>query len=254
MHLETAPSPQLKLAATTLPASLFTSLKHVFAQGVSGCWLAGGTALAGFYAGHRRSDDLDLFTSADSHQRSVVLAIRSLKRIGAKLDILNETHQYHETLGELDGHRFKVTSVLDENLFRVGKAVPLAGNVQVVDLVTLLKMKSATLVSRCSEKDLYDLIWIFSQFPDLGFTDLIRLGNEIDAGVEAEAILASVAGSILREEACDFSLSPSKSAKKIFKEIEDFRESLLIELANHLEGQPAMSLGALVRALAKARG
>ena len=67
--------PDLSLARRVLPAPLLRALQHVFAQGLSGCMLVGGTALAGFYAGHRRSDDLDLFTETGEDQSAAVLAV-----------------------------------------------------------------------------------------------------------------------------------------------------------------------------------
>ena len=57
-----ARKPESGLAAEVLPPPLYRALTHVFAQGIDGAMLVGGTALAGYYAGHRRSDDLDLFT------------------------------------------------------------------------------------------------------------------------------------------------------------------------------------------------
>lgn len=251
--MATSPQPDLGLARQVLPEPLFRALCHVFAQGFTqdagGCILAGGTSLAGFYAGHRRSDDLDLFTSDESQQRSTALAVKSLASIGVAFTPQNETAQYFEGVGRLDGHFFKVTAVLDQNLFRVGAAVRLAGNVRVVDLETLFKMKAATLVSRCSEKDLYDLVWLFTHFPERTFADLIRWGGEIDGGVNGEALLSSVSGAILRKDACDFALDARITAGQIYDQISEFRRRLLKGVAQHLEEAPTLPLGALVHRL-----
>jgi hypothetical protein len=243
--------PNIELAERVLPAPLFHSLRHIFAQGINGCVLAGGTSLAGFYAGHRRSDDIDLFTSDESHQKSATLAIRSLTSIGAEISILNESAQYFEAIGKLSKHPFKITAVLDANLFRVGQSETLEGNVRVVDLDTLFKMKAATLVSRCSEKDLYDLIWLFEHYPERTYSDLLRLGSEIDGGVNGEAVLGSVSGATLRKEACDFSLDSSITKAKIYSEILEFRKKLLSGIHAHLVNEPTPLLGSLVRKLEK---
>lgn len=245
--------PQLQLAEQTLPSPLLQSLRHVFLQRLNGCVLAGGTALSGFYAGHRKSDDLDLFTENESAHRSAVLAVKSLTSIGVELKIQNESSQYFDGTGKLEDHLFKVTVVLDSNLFRVGSFVKLPGDIQVVDLETLFKMKAATLVSRCSEKDLYDLIWLFQYFKHRSIADLIRFGSEVDAGLQAESILISVSGSILRKEACDFSLDPSQTPQKIFDEIQSFKKSILKGLDAHLEAEPTPLLGELIRKLEKFR-
>ncbi len=98
-----SPKPQIDLAKRVLPGPLYRSLCHVFAQEIKECVLAGETALSGFYAGHRRSDDLDLFVSSDSYQRSAVLAVKSLASMGAELEVQNESVQYFEGVGRLDG-------------------------------------------------------------------------------------------------------------------------------------------------------
>lgn len=244
-------APDIKLAERILPSPLFQSLSHVFSQGIAGCVLAGGTSLAGFYAGHRRSDDLDLFTQDPEAQRAAVLAVKSLATIQVDLQIRQDSVQYFAATGKLDGHFFQVTVVLDANLFRVGTSIALPGNIHVADLNTLFKMKAATLVSRCSEKDLYDLIWLFGRFPKRTYSELIQLGSEIDAGVNGEDILSAASGAILREEACDFSLDRSTSPRVIYAEILNFRKALLEGLQSYLENEPAPPLGALVKKVEK---
>ena len=64
--------PSLELAKKGLPAPLYQCLEYFFQQDIPSLILVGGTALSGFYAGHRRSDDLDLFTkNADSQKATV---------------------------------------------------------------------------------------------------------------------------------------------------------------------------------------
>jgi hypothetical protein len=125
--------------------------------------------------------------------------------------------------------------------------------VQVASLQTLLKTKAATLVSRCSEKDLYDLLWLFRELSNLDFRVLIQLGAEIDAGVTAENILISLAGAILKVEACDFALSKDLSAKAIHAELLKFRKEMIIELQNYLKSMPAPPLKELVLRVGKLR-
>lgn len=64
--------------------------------------------------------------------------------------------------------------------------------------------RSIGYLSRCGEKDLYDLIWLFGRFEEVETGDLISMGAEIDAGMDAEALLLSIASAPLSEEACDF--------------------------------------------------
>ena len=76
--LRMALAPDSRLAQRVLPDPLYRALTHVYAQRISGCMLAGGTAISGYYAGHRRSDDLELFAKDEDAHRAAVLAARSL--------------------------------------------------------------------------------------------------------------------------------------------------------------------------------
>ena len=213
--------------------------------------LVGGTALAGFYAAHRRSDDLDLFVRHEQAFRATVIAVRSLSEIGATFSDEYSSKGFFHTNVTLDGHDFTVDVVVDENLFKVGQCYEVQG-VSVVDLRTLTAMKAATLVSRCSEKDLYDLLWILNESQQT-LSELLKLGHTIDAGLNEESVLLSLTTATLREEACDFSLDPSITGKMINKQVNDFRDALKIELTNHLEGKPLHPLGVLVGRIKKWR-
>ena len=250
--MESIPEPQVNLARKILPKPLYRALTHIFKQGVEGCMLVGGTALSGFYAGHRRSDDLDFFTQNEDSQKSTILAVKSLENIGTKfLEVSTETAQYYRSTCELEGHQFTIDIVLDSNIFKVGQAVILKNNIHIADLKTMLMTKAATLVSRCSEKDLYDLIWIFQKIPDLNFAKLILLGHEIDSGVNAENILISLSGAILTEESCDFSLLPQANKITIYKDIIKFRREMIRGLKKYLQDQPAPPLKELVQRISK---
>jgi len=251
--MEGSQQPSIELAERVLPPPLLAALRHVFAQGITECGLVGGTALAGFYAGHRRSDHLNLFARSPEAMRGCTLAVDRLGRLGAKLSAAVRSGQYYRVLCELDGHRFTVDVVEDENVFQVETFVTLSKGITVADLQTLLCMKAATLVSRCSEKDLYDLVWLFERFPNLSIAELIELGRSIDLGMDAESVLASVAGAELRESACGFALDPAETPKKVHQQICRLRDRLVVGLTDYLRQQPAPPLGELVKKLKKRR-
>lgn len=235
------------LAAEILPPPLHRALTHVFAQGLDGTMLVGGTALAGYYAGHRRSDDLDLFTEGPLAQKAAILAVKSLADIGCSLALeRTSAHLYHTTC-RLDGHDFTAQVVLDSNLFAVGSGIRADDGVVVADLETLLKMKASTLVSRASEKDLSDLSWFFGQDPRLDVPALIALGEQVDRGMNAEALLISLIGTHMRESACGFSLT--RTAAEVLAEVTRVREGLILGVERHLRKQPAPPIAALIRRL-----
>lgn len=242
-----ASRPKSRLAARVLPAPSYRALEHVFAQGISGMMLVGGTGLAGYYAGHRRSDDLDLFTQDPLAQRAAVLAVKSLLELGATLTDERSSAQFHHATCRLDGHAFTAHVVLDENLFQVGSCLRADDGVTVATAETLLKMKAATLVSRASEKDLYDLAWFFSRKEPLDAAALLALGKEVDGGVNAEAVLISLVGTEMRESACDFSLT--ETPKQVLEQVTRVRTGLIRGVESLLRNQPAPPIAELIRRL-----
>lgn len=247
--MQTAPKPQSSLAKKILPKPLLTAIEHVFAQNITDTWLVGGTALAGFYAGHRRSDDIDLFVKNELSFQATVLAVKSLKKIGAEITETMHSNQYFRANCKLSGHLFTTDVVVDSNLFHEGKGYQLE-SIVISDLDTIFMMKAATLVSRCSEKDLFDLMWLFENLPDKTISDLISSGSKIDSGVHGEALLLSISGTNLSALSCEFSTDPKKTAKMIHSDLLRFQKELLIQVAHHLKEQPALPLKKLV---AKAR-
>ena len=245
--MDLARNPDSRLAATVLPAALYRALRHVFEQSIAGCMLVGGTALAGYYAGHRRSDDLDLFTEDGVAHGAAVLAVKSLTEIGASLRDQRTSARFQHATARLDGHDFTVQVVLDPHLFVVGRHAAAADGVVVASLDTLLKMKAATLVSRASEKDLYDLAWLFEHARALDVPTLLELGHEIDAGMNAEGALISLVGSEPRESACGFSRNDSPA--EVLATVERVRRALIEGCELSLRGKASAPIVTLIRRL-----
>jgi hypothetical protein len=206
--------------------------------------LVGGTALAGFYAGHRRSDDLDLFTRDPVAHDAAVRAAKSLTEIGASFGQERSSSLFHHATCRLDGHDFTIQVVHDPSLFLVGSGAA-AGGAFVASLETLLKMKCATLVSRASEKDLYDLAWLFEHASDLDVPALIALGSQIDGGMHAESVLVSLVGAEPVEASCGF--SRTESAAEVLAVVRRVRQGLIDGLEAFLRAQPTPPIAALIR-------
>ncbi len=242
--------PDLKTAERTLPPPLLKAIHQIFNQNIKDVALVGGTALSGFYSGHRRSDDIDLFCKSSTSFEAAILAAESLQNLGAKLSIHSHSKQYFQSLCNFEKHAFTIDVVLDENLFNIG-TFHQVGQINLVDLVTLFKMKAATLVSRCSEKDLYDLLWLFEHNDDesSNVEILIKSALEIDLGATAESILISLTGSTLSEKACDFSIleKPFSAYQKIIQ----FRKQLIISIREYEKGIKNSPLKEIVRNLMK---
>jgi predicted nucleotidyltransferase component of viral defense system len=232
--MENTSKPDSGIAKQVLPAPLYQALSYIFEQNITGCVLVGGTALSGFYAGHRRSDDLDLFVKDDIAFSQTLLAVKSLSNIGTQIKDIAHSNQYYKTLCNLNSHDFTVDIVQDVNLFKVGTFYK-SDAITVADLPTLFMMKSAALLSRCSEKDLYDLEWLLENIKGASILDIIQNGVKIDSGMKAETVLYSISSSQTRKEGCGFSLDPAKDSKAIFDGLIKFKKRLIKELTNTLQ-------------------
>lgn len=241
-----------KISPKTSPEPLRWALKEIFSNTGDGLWLVGGTALAGYYAEHRRSDDLDLFAvSADAH-RSAVLSAKGLKKAGADFKKEMSSPNFYKAHLSLRGHSFTVDIVLDENLHRVGRSIKTPEGVSVVDLPTLFATKTACLLSRCSEKDLYDLDWLFQRMGGVDVAEIVEQGRLIDGGMNIEGMLISLQGATLRKEACHFLLQDSTSAvDAAYKKVVALHKRLKETLLNYEKKEPLPMDAAAIEASVK---
>ena len=91
--------------------------------------------------------------------------------------------------------------------------------------------------------------WLFEKFPLLETGEWISLGESIDRGANAENMLASIAGTTLRKEACDFSTTRKKSAESIYKDLLVVQKKMVKQLNSYLKNEPTPPLGRLVKRL-----
>ena len=117
---------------------------------------------------------------------------------------------------------------------------------KIASLTTLLRMKSAALVSRSSEKDLYDLIQLFNIFSDLNIATFIAFGQSIDLGVNAESMLASIEEQLYAKRLV-ISLWKKNNKRDYLQKIKTFQNQMVILLQTFLKKQKAPPLGELMR-------
>jgi predicted nucleotidyltransferase component of viral defense system len=118
-------------------------------------FLTGGAALAGYYLGHRETDDLDLFTTADIlNEGGRVLTIVA-EVLGGRLETTVDTPLYKQYFIYAGTERLKIELVRDEH--------QLLPKLVVNDLIHLdakeeiAANKLTTLLSRGEIRDLVDL-------------------------------------------------------------------------------------------------
>lgn len=248
------PEPDAGLAAHVLPAPLHAAMRHVYAQGIEHAVLVGGTALAGYYAGHRRSDDIDLFVRDEEAHRAAVLAVESLRRRGAELTAETRTAQYYHSLAAWDGHRFTVDVAVHGGLWEPTDSARAEDGVRVASLETLSALKGAALLSRCSEKDLYDIAWLLKNRPGLDASELADGAARVDAGANPETFLIALLGASLSEDACSFANGQGVPSGEVFREVTALRKSLLKDFKKLAAAAPAPAISPLIARVRKLKG
>ena len=250
--MESSRKPDESLAVKTLSVPLLRAIREVFAAAGPGIVLVGGTALAGFYAAHRKSDDMDIFTSDADAQRAAVAAAKNLVTLGAKIDRERHSPMFYHSVARWDDHEFTIDVVLDPRIFHVGAFLITSGGIAVADLETLLKMKLATLVSRCSEKDLFDLEWLMTNYKKLTVPEILELGHEIDGGYHAESVLISLANAQSSVESCGFAVKFGVSQDAVYERVVATKELFTRIFMDYLEAdRQTPEIGKLIRALKK---
>lgn len=220
--------PKNHISSLTTPEPLKEALIHIFKNSGPDLWLVGGTALAGYYAEHRRSDDLDLFAIKSQAHQATVLAVKSLQKSDANFSNERTTPNFYHADVLFRNHKFTIDVVFDENIGQTGSALPTQDGVTVADLPTLFSQKAACLVSRASEKDLFDLNWIFEKAGGIEVEELLKAGMQIDGGMNVEGVLISLQGALLRKEACHFLLPhASITVEQAYRKIRDLRKKLI---------------------------
>jgi hypothetical protein len=155
-----------------------------------------------------------------------VAAIRSLVPKGLILRNESRTPLYYHADARFSGHPFTMDGAVDAHIHQLGHAVKTADGICVADLDTLFAMKAAMLVSRSSEKDLFVLDCLLGLLKKWDASLLIRAGQTVDAGLDAETLLMSLKGALLRKAACAFLLPGSKrTVEQVFQSVN--RDKLL---------------------------
>lgn len=231
--------PRGSISPIAIPAALGEAVHFIFQNVAGGVWFVGGSALSGYYAEHRISDDIDLFTAGHAEQESAVRAVKALTSAEAILARESTTPLFYRTDVKFKDHSFTVSVVLDENVHRVGHALRTQDGAWVADFKTLLSMKLACLVSRCSEKDLFDLDWMFGKAGFPSAEEIISMGRTLDSGLNAATLIISLAGSVLRKEACRFLLPASElTVDSAYQKIVRLQKVLLEMFLDHERTAP----------------
>lgn len=183
-------------------------------------FLTGGAALAGYYLGHRSTDDLDLFTTPEKNVRAGIDALHAASAaFGADVRVVRETPDFKRFAVTRGPETTLVDLVVDRAPQIAEKAT--VGNVRIDTLREIAANKVCALLDRLEPRDLVDLRL------------LIAGGIELDAAI-ADARLkhagvdpATIAWVLSQSPIPETAALPSGVARA---DVEAFRTALIAEL------------------------
>lgn len=146
----------------------------------SSFFLTGGGALAGYYLGHRETDDLDLFTTEESaFERGRHALGAAAAAVGASLEIKQSAPGFVRALLQRGDEQLMVDLVHDRSAQRVPTKM-VEGEVRLDPPEEIVANKLAAVVGRQEPKDLIDLFFLAG----LGLLtdDALRAAHDKDGG------------------------------------------------------------------------
>ncbi|MGC1389942.1 MAG: nucleotidyl transferase AbiEii/AbiGii toxin family protein [Bacteroidales bacterium] len=155
-------------------------------------YLTGGTALSRAYLNHRYSDDLDFFVNQNpKFEKQVELILKSIKNEGIKIEIAVSGDSFIRVFVHQNEAVLKLDFVNDIP-YRTGNPVPTQLFFK-TDTITNILSNKLTALSRQSEKDVVDIVFIALNY-EFNWVEIFKEASEKDLwinAVEASKILDS---------------------------------------------------------------
>jgi predicted nucleotidyltransferase component of viral defense system len=173
-------------SSTSALTPLQRDLLDAFFNHEPGFFLTGGAALAGYYLGHRRTKDLDLFTADQAAFERGAPALRAAaETLGATTENVRTAPAFRRLVVTRGSEALVVDLVLDPTPQLMADKRRF-GHVMVDPLEEIAANKLCALLSRSELRDLVDL-WFLNQagYPPLGF---VEAAKRKDAGFTPAAL------------------------------------------------------------------
>jgi hypothetical protein len=144
-------------------------------------FLTGGTALAEFYLGHRRSYDLDFFTAEENLLIPFVRRVeKGLPKAQFKVHVIRLLEAFAEVEAQKEGEAIRLHFACDSP-FRFEEPQPSEFGVKINDYRDLIVDKLLTFFGRWKHRDAIDLFFILKSEP---IETLMEKAREKDPGFD----------------------------------------------------------------------
>ncbi len=119
-------------------------------------YLTGGAALVGFYFGHRKTEDLDLFTLENEIENGFAIVRDVAKTLDATIEAIITSPDFRRLLVKR-GNEAVVVDLVREYVFQLEPEKPIINGIRVDLPEEILANKLCTLLSRSEIRDLVDV-------------------------------------------------------------------------------------------------
>lgn len=119
-------------------------------------FLTGGAALVGYYLGHRRTEDLDLFTLENEIENGFAIVNEVAREIGAEVESIQTSPDFRRLLVRR-GNDAVVIDLVHEYVYQIDKEKRVINGVRIDSPEEILANKLCALLSRSEVRDLVDV-------------------------------------------------------------------------------------------------
>ena len=119
-------------------------------------YLTGGAALAGFYFGHRKTEDLDLFTLENEIENGFAIVREVAQTLSAKVESIQTSPDFRRLLVKR-GDEAVVVDLIREYVFQLEREKREINGIRIDSPEEIMANKLCTLLSRAEIRDLVDV-------------------------------------------------------------------------------------------------
>ena len=142
-------------------------------------FLTGGAALAGFYFGHRETQDLDLFTLENAIESGFESVKATAKELGASIEAIQTAPDFRRLLVKRQDAAI-VVDLVREYVFQISKEKSVINGIRVDAPEEIFANKLCALLSRSEIRDLID-VYEFEK-ADYDLENALRSAAKKDSG------------------------------------------------------------------------
>lgn len=160
--------------------NLQNDILREFFKRKSSFFLTGGAALVGFYLGHRKTEDLDLFTLENEIENGVEIIKEVVNALDATFEAIQTSPDFRRFLIKRNDETV-IVDLVREYVFQLNREKKEINGIRIDSAEEILANKLCALLSRSEIRDLVDIYEL--EKTDLRIEDIISAASLKDSGL-----------------------------------------------------------------------